>query len=212
MYCPNCGKEVKDTDNFCRYCGQNLFQEVQKNEHLEVCEPVQKQEQYEEKVQEPQQEEGFEQIFDDSVEEVVLYEVKKHWMNFVVPAFLIPLFFLYFWFIFLNTHSFLSWVITFAILAFIFYPIAKSKSDRMVITNKYIHIKSGVLNPQEFNIPLNNTDMIEVSQTTMGRIFDYGFASYYNGAENVDYGYITSPEDLEYIIENPKNFLEENIG
>ena len=82
----------------------------------------------------------------------------------------------------------------------------------MVITNKYIHIKSGVLNPQEFNIPLNNTDMIEVSQTTMGRIFDYGFASYYNGAENVDYGYITSPDDLEYIIENPKNFVEENIG
>lgn len=211
MYCPNCGKEVKETDNFCRYCGQSLSQDVQMSEHFETREPVIS-EPVREKVQEPQPEEGFEQVFDDSVEEVVLYEVKKHWMNFAVPAFLIPLFFIYFWFIFLNTHSFLSWVITLAILAFIFYPIAKSKSDRMVITNKFIHIKSGVLNPQEFDIPLYNSDMVEVSQSAMGRIFDYGFVSYYNGAENVDYGYITSPEDLEYIVENPKNFVEENVG
>lgn len=211
MFCPNCGKEVKETDNFCRYCGQSLSQDVQKSELFETREPVISKP-VREKVQEPQQEEGFEQIFDDSVEEVVLYEVKKHWMNFVVPAFLIPLFFVYFWFIFLNTHSFLSWVVTLAILAFIFYPIAKSKSDRMVITNKFIHIKSGVLNPQEFDIPLYNSDMIGVSQSVMGRLFDYGFVSYYNGAENVDYGYITSPEDLEYIVENPKKFVEENIG
>lgn len=204
MFCPNCGKEVKETDNFCRYCGQSLLEDVQ------VTEPVK--ENVREIVDKSEMVEDCFDMDNDSVEEVVLYEVKKHWMNYVVPVFLTPLFLLYFWFIFLNTHSFLSWIIALAILALIFYPIAKSKSDRMVITNKYVHIKSGVLNPQEFDISLNNIDMVEVSQSTMGRIFDYGFVSYYNGSENVDYGYITSPEDLEYIVENPKNYVEENVG
>ena len=28
MFCSNCGKEVKENDNFCRYCGFNLHNEV----------------------------------------------------------------------------------------------------------------------------------------------------------------------------------------
>ena len=24
MFCPNCGKQIKDYDNFCRYCGIDL--------------------------------------------------------------------------------------------------------------------------------------------------------------------------------------------
>lgn len=27
MYCPNCGKSIKEYDNFCRYCGVNLREE-----------------------------------------------------------------------------------------------------------------------------------------------------------------------------------------
>jgi membrane protein YdbS with pleckstrin-like domain len=194
MYCPNCGKEVKEYDRFCRFCGTNLQQEIIKplEPKIEVKEVVK------------------EKIL-DNVEEVVLYVVKKHWIDLIIPIVLTPLFFFYFWNIFLNTHSIFSWVIMFAILWFIFYPVARLKSDRMVITNKFIHIKTGVLNPEEIDIPIENANLLELSQSVMGRVFDYGFATYLSSGEKRDYGSIKSPEDLEYIIENPQKFVEENL-
>ncbi len=99
----------------------------------------------------------------------------------------------------------------FALLGGIFYPIARCKSDRMVITNKFIHIKAGILNPEETDIPLENTNSLELTQSSMGRIFDYGFVSYISSGEKRDYGSIKAPEELEYIIENPKKFIEENM-
>ncbi len=193
MYCPNCGKEVKENDNFCRYCGINLHSEPNVVELK------------------PKQTSKPEQTSSDD-EEIVLYVVKKHWIELVVPVFLTPLFFFYFWNVFLNTHSLFSWIITIALLGFIFYPIARYKSDRMIITNKFIHIKAGVLNPEELDIPLENSTSIELSQTSMGRIFDYGLAAYTNSNEKRDYGNIKAPEELEYIIENPEKFVEENAG
>lgn len=190
MFCPNCGKEVKENDNFCRYCGHNLQEEISvvETQTAEVVEQTQT---------------------TDDVEEVVLYVVKKHWIDLVVPAFLIPLFFFYFWNIFLNTHSFFSWIITFALLGFIFYPIARYKSDRMIITNKFVHIKVGILNPEEVDISLNDIDVLGFSQSSMGKFFDYGFASYINNGEKRDYGSIRAPKALEYIIENTQKFVEE---
>lgn len=190
MYCPNCGKEVKENDNFCRFCGIKL------NTQQEEC-FVQKTKEIEKEAED---------------EEIVLYEVKKHWIDLVVPIFLIPLFFLYFWNIFLNSHSFFSWIIMFSILGLIVYPIARFKSDRIVVTNKFVHIKSGVLNPIETDIPINELESLELSQTTMGRMFDYGFLAYITDGERKDYGNIKTPEELEYIIENPESFIEENIN
>ena len=37
MYCPNCGKSIKEYDNFCRYCGVNLREE----EKEEIFSPTQ---------------------------------------------------------------------------------------------------------------------------------------------------------------------------
>lgn len=185
MFCPNCGKEVKEDDNFCRYCGFNLHNEVKAVEpKINIA---------------------------DNIEEVVLYVVKKHWIDLVLPVFLTPLFFLYFWNIFLNTHSFFSWIVMFALLGFIFYPIARYKSDRMIITNKFIHVKVGVLNPEEADIPLCETDVMGLTQSTMGRMFDYALVSYINNGEKRDYGSVKAPQDLEFIIENPQKFVEESL-
>lgn len=185
MYCSNCGKEVNENDNFCRYCGISLTYptEIIEQKNIEK----------------------------DNTEELVLYIVKKHWIDLVVPVFLTPLFLFYFWNIFLNSHSLFSWIIMTALLGFIFYPIARYKLDRMVITNKFVHIKAGVLNPNEIDIPLKNINSIELSQTSMGRMLDYGLLTYTNRDEKRDYGNIKAPEELEYIIENPIKFIEENI-
>ena len=191
MFCPNCGKEIKETDNFCRYCGSDLRAEIQQPKIVEVIKeeiPVKSDE-----------------------EEYVLYDVQKHHMALVLPIFLIPLFFIYFWNIFLNTHSFFSWIVVFAIVGMIIYPIARYKSDSIVITNKFAHIKIGVLNPEEIDIPLEKLDILEVSQTSLGRIFNYGQVSFCTNSEKFDFGYIKNPEDLQYIIDNPKKFVDENL-
>lgn len=194
MYCSNCGKEVKENDNFCRFCGIKL--NTQQEESFAQRTETKK----------------IEKETENEVEEIVLYEIKKHWIDLVVPSFLTPLFFLYFWNIFLNSHSLFSWIIMFSILGLIVYPIARYKSDRIVITNKFVHIKSGVLNPVETDIPMNELESLELSQTTMGRMFDYGFLGYITDGERKDYGNIKTPEELEYIIENPESFIEENLN
>lgn len=196
MYCPNCGKEIKDSDNFCRFCGADLRLDEQQPEP---------------QMHENEAEQHDEIIENNDEEEYVLYDVRKHWMSLAVPIFLVPLFLFYFWSIFLNSHSFLSWIIVIAILALIIYPIARYKSDKIIITNKFAHIKVGVLNPEEVDIPLEKLDVLEVTQTSMGRMFGYGMISFAVNSEKYDYGYIEAPEDLQYIIDDPARFIAESM-
>lgn len=188
MYCPNCGKEIKENDNFCRYCGIDLRCETSSVLTIEKADET------------------------NNDEEFVLYEVKNHWRNLLIPVIFTPLFFFYFWNIFLNTHSFLSWVIVFALLVFIFYPIARYKSDSIVFTNKFVHIKVGILNPEQTDISIDDINIVEISQSFFGRLFDYGHVSFSNFNNKLDYGYIETPEDFQCIIDNPEKFIRENLN
>lgn len=208
MFCPNCGKQIKDYDNFCRYCGIDL-----KNDNFPQ---EQVKEEFVEKTVHPELEKSDEAkkeytLPDDNAEELVLYDIKKHWMALFWPIVMTPVFFVYFWTIFLNTHSFLSWVIVFLLLLPIVYPILRFNSDKIIITTKYAHIKIGVLNPEEIDIPLNKLNMIDIYQTTMGRILDYGMLSLTYKSERFDYSYIKSPENLQYIIDDPARFVQEAL-
>lgn len=193
MFCPNCGKQIKDSDNFCRYCGNDLRNEVL------TCETAGESDIEEYKLPE------------DDGEELVLYDIKKHWMALFWPVVLTPVFFIYFWTVFLNTHSFFSWVIVLLLLLPIIYPVLRYNSDKIIITTKYAHIKLGVLNPEEIDIPLKKLDMLEVSQSAMGRMLDYGMVSFSHKSERFDYGYIKAPEELQYIIDNPARFVHEAL-
>lgn len=216
MFCPNCGKPVKENDNFCRYCGYNLTTEqepekVSQNKFANT-EPQQASEEY--VVHHYTQPEIVEEEYklpDADSEELVIYDVKKHWMALFWPIFLTPLFFIYFWFIFLNTHSFFSWVVVFLILIPIVYPILRFNSDKIVVTTKYAHIKIGVLNPEEIDVPLSKLDMLELSQTTMGRIMDYGMVTFASNGERFEYGYIKEPGELQYLIDNPARYIKESL-
>lgn len=204
MFCPNCGKQVKDFDNFCRYCGADL-----KNDQSDEKTKAADEEYIVQHYNEPEAQKY--EFPPDNGEELVLYDVKKHWMALFWPVFLTPVFFIYFWVIFLNTHSIFSWIIVLLILIPIIYPILRFNSDKMIITTKFAHIKIGVINPVEIDIPLSKIEMLDISQTTMGRILDYGTVSFNHNAERYDYSYIKNPGDLEYIIENPARFVNESL-
>lgn len=204
MYCPNCGKSIKEYDNFCRYCGVNLREEEKEeiqiksysdNEIIkdEVCQVK--------KVDIPQ----------DNGDELVLFDVKKHWMSLFWSVFFTPVFFSYFWNIFLNTHSVLSWIVVLGLLVPVIYPILRYTSDKIIITTRYVHIKLGVLNPEEIDIPLSKINILEVSQSSMGRLLNYGSVSFSSNSERFDYGYIQAPEELQYIIDDPARFVKEAL-
>lgn len=189
MFCPNCGKEVKENDNFCRFCGINL-----KDDYNVLTKPAE---------QEDNQEYS---------EEIVLYDVKKHILSLFWSIILTPVFFIYFWTIFLNTHSLFSWVIVIAIIAFIAYPILRYNSDKIIITNKFAHVKTGVLNPIDISIPVNELDNFELVQSSLGKICNYGNLSYIYNGSRIDYGYIEEPEAIQYIINDTKKFIKETMS
>lgn len=205
MYCPNCGKTIKEYDNFCRYCGADLRENADKQEVI-----INSYNENEIK----NDEKADIQIVDlasDNGEELVLFDVKKHWMSLFWSVFFTPIFFSYFWNIFLNTHSILSWIVVLGLLAPIIYPILRYSSDKIIITNKYVHIKLGVLNPEEIDIPLSKLNILEVSQSTLGRLLNYGSVSFNSNSERFDYGYIQAPEELQYIIDDPARFVKEAL-
>lgn len=229
MFCPNCGKPVKENDNFCRYCGSSLNFEP-KQENNEPSQTVDNTASYIEDYRQPQQanrEEFVVHHYDQPQEvmtaekkveeklpyadgeELVLYDIKKHVMALFWPICLTPVFFIYFWCIFLNTHSFLSWIIVFLLLIPIIYPILRFNSDKIVVTTKFAHIKMGILNPVEIDVPLTKINMLDLSQTTMGRILDYGTVSFVYEGESYEYGYIKDPGELQYLIDDPARYIRE---
>lgn len=200
MYCPNCGKEVKEHDNFCRFCGFDL-----KNDDDFIEEQIETQN--ESNAQSEPEKEKF--VYEG--EELVLCEVERHPMILFWTIFLTPLFIIYFWTMFLNTHSIFSWFIMIGMLVLIVYPIICYKSEKFVITTKSAHIKMGVLKKLDIEIPLENFDVFDVVQSSFGRSFDYGTITFNYNYEKYDYPYVKSPEELLYIFQNPKEFIEEEL-
>lgn len=200
MYCPNCGKEVKEQDNFCRFCGFDLKDEdFIFEEKSELSE------------QNASEKEPEKEKFVYEGEELVLCEVERHPMILFWTIFLTPLFIIYFWTMFLNTHSIFSWFIMIGMLVLIVYPIICYKSEKFVITTKSAHIKMGVLKTIDIEIPLENFDVFDVTQSSFGRSFDYGTITFNYNSEKYDYPYVKSPEELLYIFQNPKEFIKEEL-
>lgn len=195
MYCPNCGKEIDDSYNFCKYCGANLKADIkQKNPEPDENQSIENANAYND------------EIF-DTEEEFVLFEVKKHWMALFLPSFMTPIFLYYFWNIFLTTHGFLGYIVVIGMLACIIYPAARFKNDRFVITNKFAHIKIGLKDIKEFDIPIDKFDVFETAQSSVGKILDYGCVTFINNSEKYEYNYIESPDCVQRIFNNPKKYL-----
>lgn len=210
MFCSNCGKQIKENDNFCRYCGYDLrvdavidkqpredvFHEDELGKNINDSEIVN--EDY--------------KLPPDDAEEFVLYDIKKHWMALFWPVVLTPVFFIYFWNIFLNTHSIFSWLVVLGLLAGIIYPVLRYVYDKIIITTKFAHIKMGVLNSVEIDVPLKEIDKLDITQTAMGRLCDYGMVSFVADSQRFEYRYIKAPQDLQYIIDNPARFVKEALS
>ncbi len=213
MFCPNCGKQVKDFDNFCRFCGSNLKDSPQSRIVATIEKPSEEEYDENNEVQRETAETEPDDFPPDNGEELVLYDVKKHYMAFFWPIVLSPVFFIYFWKVFLNTHSFFSWIIAFAILTPIVYPILRYSSDKLLITTKYARIKMGVFNVEEIDIPIKKIRLLAVEQTFIGKMLNYGNVIFKSPAkeENSVYSYIKDFDEFVEILDNPSKFIKEAL-
>ncbi len=193
MFCPNCGNKVEEYDNFCRYCGKNLSEKQPENYTRKTARK---------------------NVPEDTSEELVLYDVKKHSMAYFWSIIFLPVFFVYFWKVFLNTHSLFSWIAAFIILTPIIYPILRNSSDKIIVTTKYVRIKTGVIETKETDIPVSNTDILGLEQSFWGRMLNYGdlIFKHNNSDEISKFSYIDNFNEFADIIENTDEFIENSLA
>ena len=219
MFCPHCGKKVNDGDNFCKFCGYDLRdgrvenyaeQSAIYNENT----PVERQifgDYREVKTQAEPEAVRQDVIQVNEDEEIVVYEIKKHYMALFWPCVFSPIFIAYFWIFYVNIPSLLGFIIALIVLLPIVYPVLRYFSDRSVITTQSLHIRQGVFNIEDICVPLNKIHLVRIRRSFVGRFANYGhlIIEKENSDKEIVYRYIQDPEDVEFILRNPKAYIEE---
>ena len=219
MFCPHCGKKVNDIDNFCKFCGYDLRdgrvenyaeQSAIYNENT----PVERQifgDYREVKTQAEPEDVRQDVIQVNEDEEIVVYEIKKHYMALFWPCVFSPIFIAYFWIFYVNIPSLLGFIIALIVLLPIVYPVLRYFSDRSVITTQSLHIRQGVFNIEDICVPLNKIHLVRIRRSFVGRFANYGhlIIEKENSDKEIVYRYIQDPEDVEFILRNPKAYIEE---
>ncbi len=66
------------------------------------------------------------------------------------------------------------WVELKSILSLFIRPLIMTKTDEFVITNKRVIMKTGLISRNVFEMTLSHIESINVDQSILGRILDYG--------------------------------------
>jgi len=223
MFCPNCGKKINDTDNFCKFCGKDLrdenpnsftvrteeaetFAEVPESENETVLKTA-------ECIQEPAEKENNYEEDNNDEEEIVVYEIKKHFMSMFWPCVFSPIFIAYFWKFYVIIPTFWGFVIALLFLAPIIHPILRYFSDRIVITTSNLYITRGVFIAEEIRIPLKKIHLVRVRRSYLGKLAGYGhlIVERENSDKEITYRYIQEPDDVQFILTNPAAYIREYL-
>ena len=217
MFCPNCGKKVNDLDNFCKYCGKDLREEVEDKyitpEQTEIAEVVEDACAVENVAVQVIPEDKVEEELTSEDEEIVVYEIKKHFMSMFWPCVFSPIFIAYFWKFYVIIPSFWGFVIALLFLAPIIHPILRYFSDRIVVTTSNLYITRGVVNVEEIRIPLNKIYLVRVRRSYLGKLAGYGHlvVERENSDKEITYRYIQEPDDVQFILSNPEAYIKEYL-
>lgn len=75
-------------------------------------------------------------------------------------------------------------------------------TTNLTITNKRIHGKTGLINTNELDSPLNKINGVQVKQGMVGKIFNYGTISITTASTVFHYTCISKPNDFKTILNN----------
>lgn len=224
MFCPNCGKQVNDSDNFCKYCGKDLRDEftekkntLPSNQTEEVIEYPEASSTEIETAVENRMDDFFEEENNDYTsedEEIVVYEIKKHFMAMFWPCVFSPIFIVYFWKFYVMIPGLWGFIIALLFLIPIIHPILRYFSDRIVITTNNLYITRGFVNVEEIRIPLKKIHLVRVRRSYLGRLAGYGHlvVERENSDKEITYRYIQEPDDVQFILNNPSAYIKEYLN
>ncbi len=225
MFCPNCGKKVNDYDNFCKFCGHDLREQednfsynnevsYEKNEDIQEHK-TSKISVYEDSdiITNVEKSQEIDEKSPDEENEIVVYEIKKHYMALFWPIVFSPVFIAYFWIFYVNIPTFWGFIIALLVLTPIIYPILRYFSDRAVITTSNLHIRQGAFDVEEITVPLNKIHLVRLRRSYLGRLADYGhlIIEKENSDKEITYRYIQDPDDVQFILGNSKAYIAEYL-
>ena len=75
-------------------------------------------------------------------------------------------------------------------------------TTKLIITNKRINGKTGLINTSELDSPLNKINGIQIKQGLFGEIFNYGTVSITTSSTVFHFDYIDKPNDFKIILNN----------
>ena len=106
--------------------------------------------------------------------EDIVYECKTHWIALLLPSIVAIFFFLLFITGLTNAEiretSFLFLVI--ALLSF-GIPFLRVKTDHLVLTDKQIYGKTGIIKTQSLTAPISKIQTVNINTSLLGRILGY---------------------------------------
>lgn len=107
--------------------------------------------------------------------------------------------------------DFIAWCI---LVGFIWTirDIIKFFTTKLVITNKRVNGKTGLINTNELDSPLNKINGVQVKQGLFGKIFNYGTVSITTASTVFNFDYIDKPNEFKTILNNQiEKYDEERI-
>ena len=79
----------------------------------------------------------------------------------------------------------------------------------MVITNKRVRGKTGLINTNELDSPLNKINGVQVKQGLLGKMFNYGTISITTASTVFHFDMISEPNDFKTILNNQIEIYDE---
>ena len=73
---------------------------------------------------------------------------------------------------------------------------------KLIITNKRVNGKTGLINTNELDSPLNKINGVQVRQGLFGKIFNYGTVSITTASTVFNFDYIDKPNEFKTILNN----------
>jgi hypothetical protein len=138
--------------------------------------------------------------------EVIVDEVHKHWVVYIVPALEVVAAIAVFY-LFLIAPVDLAWLpflLTFVILGHAAYKALEQHMDRFVITNMRVFRVRGVLAQKLATMPLGRILDITVEKPLTGRLVDYGHFIFESAAQEQglrDIRFVGHPYDRDLTIQ-----------
>ena len=88
--------------------------------------------------------------------------------------------------------------------------IIKFLTTKLTITDKRLNGKTGLINTNELDSPLNKINGVQVKQKLFGKIFNYGTISVTTASTVFNFDYIDHPNEFKNLLNNQIEIYEDD--